>query len=351
MKKAIIIIIGLYFFNSLNAQTLQSVTTSGNSTTNAVRLTGETNIGASGGGELVLGLLNSNKTSDTRTFVGWKNTGNTITDGLAGTLLLQGRSDIVAPIDFATGIGTPLLRMRIGGDGKVGIGTNIPLEKVHIQNGNLIITSTSNALNTEMGALKFAQSSYSNAYAGIAGKTNGGGIDQLDLVFYTSYGAASEKMRIMSNTGFVGIGNTTPLAKLDVNGNIFTNSKILIGTTDLAKAGTYSLAVNGDALINKVRIKQYANWPDFVFEEKYGLLPLEEVEKFITANKHLPAVPTAAEVEKDGIDLGSTQTVLLQKIEELTLYAIEQNKKTIAQQEQINMLLKDLEALKAQQLK
>ena len=138
-------------------------------------------------------------------------------------------------------------------------------------------------------------------------------------------------------------------ARLNIDGNIFSNGKIAIGTTDITKIGSYSLAVNGDAIFNKVRVKLYASWPDFVFADNYALRPLTDVERFIKANKHLPDVPSENIINKDGIDLGSTQAILLQKIEELTLYAIEQNrqlqlqqKNNIQQQQQIKKLRRDL---------
>ena len=223
--------------------------------------------------------------------------------------------------------GTDLLKTF--DNGFIGIGTTItPLEKLHIQNGDLLISSNANTLNTVVGALKFSYNSWPASYAGIAGMTNGGGLDQLDLLFYTAYGTATEKMRIMSNSGFVGIGTAAPGAKLDVNGNIFCNQKIAIGTTDLVKIGTNSLAVNGTAIFTKAKVAIYATaWPDYVFSPNYKLPSLAEIEDFIKLNKHLPEVPTAAEVEKDGIDLGDNQTLLLKKIEELTLIVIEQNKK------------------------
>jgi hypothetical protein len=113
----------------------------------------------------------------------------------------------------------------------------------------------------------------------------------------------------------------------------------------MTKIGTYSLAVNGDAIFNKVKVKVYP-WADYVFNDKYPLLPLHELEKFIQANKHLPEIPTAAEVEKEGVDVGSNQTLLLKKIEELTLYMIEQNKKMSEQQLEIKKLQIEVDNLK-----
>jgi hypothetical protein len=145
--------------------------------------------------------------------------------------------------------------------------------------------------------------------------------------------------------GNVGLGTSTPQAKLDVNGNIFTSGKLAIGTTDPAKIGAYALAVNGEAIFNKAKVKLYGTWPDYVFNKNYKLRSLGELERYIQDNAHLPGVPSAAEVEKNGIDLGDTQAALLKKIEELTLYVIEQNKKLEKQaqklkqqQEQINKL-------------
>jgi hypothetical protein len=141
----------------------------------------------------------------------------------------------------------------------------------------------------------------------------------------------------VTSAGRVGIGTTTPNsnAKLDVNGNIFTNGKIAIGTTDITNIGTYSLAVNGDAIVNKLKVKVYP-WADYVFNDKYPLLPLKEVEKFIQANKHLPEVPSAAEIEKEGLDVGDNQTLLLKKIEELTLYIIDQDKRIKRLEDQLS---------------
>jgi trimeric autotransporter adhesin len=142
--------------------------------------------------------------------------------------------------------------------------------------------------------------------------------------------------------GNVGIGTTAPdaFAKLDVNGNVVCRNKLYIGTPDAAttaQTAAYSLAVNGVAVFNKAKVKVYGSWPDYVFNSDYNLLPLAEVEKFLSKNKHLPDVPSATEVTKNGIDLGDNQTILLKKIEELTLYMIEQDKKM----KELTMVLAD----------
>jgi hypothetical protein len=109
-----------------------------------------------------------------------------------------------------------------------------------------------------------------------------------------------------------------PLSGGTISGNLG------IGATDTKG---YKLAVNGDAIFTKIKVKQHGNWPDYVFQETYQLPPLRDLENYIREHKHLPEVPSAEEVKKDGLDVGENQATLLKKIEELTLYLIEQNKR------------------------
>ncbi len=115
-----------------------------------------------------------------------------------------------------------------------------------------------------------------------------------------------------------------------------------IGTTDTKG---YKLGVNGAAIATSMTVKLNANWPDFVFAKTYGLRPLAEVESYIKANSHLPEVPSAAQVAKDGINLGEMDATLLKKIEELTLYLIEQNKEMVAIKRQLQELKKQNDEL------
>lgn len=142
--------------------------------------------------------------------------------------------------------------------------------------------------------------------------------------------------------GNVGIGTVTPAAKLDVKGNIFSSSKIAIGTTDMNKIGTYSLAVNGSAIFTKAVVKSNAAWPDYVFKENYKLPKIDSLEQFIKSNGHLPEVPKAEDVEANGIDLGLNQAILLKKIEELTLMVIEQSKRIEKLEKENQLKLKDM---------
>jgi hypothetical protein len=125
---------------------------------------------------------------------------------------------------------------------------------------------------------------------------------------------------IVYNTGQVGIGTPYDISFLDKS---------------------YKLNVNGNLRARSVRVDQ-ATWYDHVFNANYRLRSLNEVEQYIQQYHHLPEVPSASEVRKDGLDVGDNQATLLKKIEELTLYAIEQNKKI----QQLEQRLSDIEKKK-----
>ncbi len=100
--------------------------------------------------------------------------------------------------------------------------------------------------------------------------------------------------------------------------------EVTIGTTTVATG--YKLSVNGKIISTEVRVDAKANWPDYVFNTDHKLLPLEDLEASINANKHLPGIPSAIEVKNGGILLGEMQTKQMEKIEELTLYMIQLSK-------------------------
>jgi len=168
-----------------------------------------------------------------------------------------------------------------------------------------------------------------------------------------------------------GLGTTTPSAQLHTTGSVrfagltSDNSQARIVVSD-AYGNLYyrdasslvmnetinsDLAVNGRVSAQKMLITQTGRWPDYVFSKQYQLPSLTEVENFIKLNNHLPGMPAAAEVENKGIDVGNNQAALLKKVEELTLYAIEQDKKLKKQEQEISVLKdqnKELELLKQQ---
>lgn len=120
------------------------------------------------------------------------------------------------------------------------------------------------------------------------------------------------------------------------------NNNIGIGTI----TPTEKLSVNGNILAKKIRVSNAASdWPDYVFDSTYQLPPLESISSFIKNNKHLPEMPSATVVEKDGHDLGEVQKLLLKKVEELTLYTIRQNALMQKQQQNIKELTDKLNTL------
>lgn len=123
---------------------------------------------------------------------------------------------------------------------------------------------------------------------------------------------------------------------------ITKNGNVGIGTLS---TGTHKLAVEGSIGARLVKVEA-TSWPDYVFEKEYILSSLEDLERFILLNKHLPEIPSAKEVVEEGIDLGAMNSKLLQKIEELTLYLIEQNKQLKAQLSRVSKLEKELRGLK-----
>lgn len=110
-----------------------------------------------------------------------------------------------------------------------------------------------------------------------------------------------------------------------LNGStVFYNSgNVGIGTSNTEG---YKLGVNGKIIATEVVVKLYNTWPDFVFEDNYKLMPLADLEQFIQINKHLPGIPDAQEVVEEGVSVGEMNALLLQKIEELTLYMLQQQK-------------------------
>nr|MBA3705449.1 hypothetical protein [Bacteroidota bacterium] len=109
---------------------------------------------------------------------------------------------------------------------------------------------------------------------------------------------------------------------------VLKNGNVGIGTTLASNPNGYRLAVNGMIGAKEIKVEiSSSTWADYVFDKEYKLKSLEEVEKFIGINKHLPNIPSAYEVETKGINLGEMNTMQMEKIEELTLYIIEINKK------------------------
>jgi hypothetical protein len=103
----------------------------------------------------------------------------------------------------------------------------------------------------------------------------------------------------------------------------FHSGDVGIGTNDTKG---YKLAVAGSMVAEEVNVKLQSNWPDFVFNDNHNLMSLTELDSFIKTNNHLPDIPSETEVKENGLNLADMNAKLLQKVEELTLYVIEQQK-------------------------
>lgn len=214
--------------------------------------------------------------------------------------------------------------------GKIGIGTVNPVTRLHVNDGSLKFTGIDpsyGAPNIVWGgtatfapdgewALEYNTNLY--GYAGLNfwrpnNSHNGSGGTQ----------ATVNNVLFLSNDNRVGIKTNNPTADLTVYG------KALIGDpafVNINTTNTYGLYVQSGILTSKVRVATVnsVNWADYVFQPGYHLRPLNEVNAFIGLNHHLPGVPSAQEVEKDGVDLLQMNVTLLEKVEELTLYLIQQ---------------------------
>jgi hypothetical protein len=128
----------------------------------------------------------------------------------------------------------------------------------------------------------------------------------------------------------------------DSAGNLFYRDASTLAANDLIRS---SLAVNGPITANKLTLT-VKDWPDYVFDTAFRLPALAGVEGYIRQQHHLPGLPSAGEVQKDGVDVGANQAALLKKIEELTLYTIAQDKNLEGLHEEIDALKKEIGLLK-----
>lgn len=173
-------------------------------------------------------------------------------------------------------------------------------------------------------------------------------------VFFDSLGrlmaGSSSSLQAWSLSGNTGIDTTTTYIGTNDNKpvifkanntealRITPSGQLAIGTTN---AAGYKLAVGGNLIAERIKVKlQSAGWPDYVFAPNYRLPTLKEVEAYVIQHNHLPEVPSAGELKKDGLDMEDMQAALLKKIEELTLYMIEADKKIAELEKKVSTLSK-----------
>jgi len=190
-----------------------------------------------------------------------------------------------------------------GSNAHIGIGTTEPIEKLNISGGKgdgasfdarLALTKISSTGNVQ--SAKIVLSAPDTDFGNLSFKVKTTASRSEYEQFYTN------AMTIKGSNAYVGIGTTNPDSMLTVAGNIHSQE--------------VKVTLNAGVVV-----------PDYVFANDYKLKSLQEVEKYIKQNSHLPEIPSAKEVEANGLMLGEMNMSLLKKIEELTLYLIEQNKK------------------------
>jgi len=195
-------------------------------------------------------------------------------------------------------------RLIIKSNGNIGIGIDQPNELMHLSSSKPKIRLGSSVaaenFTGELGGIVFSKHYDIHSVSKIYSKTSWSkdSYNSADLVFATAKNGNLEDRFIIRSNGYVGIGTTDPKNTLSVNGTIWAK-EVKVTMTDAA---------------------------DWVFEDDYELKSLEEVETFINENKHLPDIPSADEFREQDMNVAEMNNKLLQKIEELTLYLIEQNK-------------------------
>lgn len=226
----------------------------------------------------------------------------------------------------------------IKNDGNVGVATEMPLDKLQVNEGfEKFAVGSANIAALGPGSAYFGFN-LARTKAGWLMSSNG-----------THNGGVLNYGDVEGNHHFV----TVPSATAGSDPQTITDASVVehirmtvtkdgdvgIGTTN---THGYKLAVKGRILCENLKVQLEADWPDFVFNKDYSLQSLKEVEHYITQNNRLPGVPSAQEIKQDGVDIGQMNAILLQKVEELTRYIIDQQKQIEKQQQQLDELKKAL---------
>ncbi|TAG18638.1 MAG: hypothetical protein EAZ32_13180 [Cytophagia bacterium] len=250
------------------------------------------------------------------------------------------------------GLGSFALYANTSGDNNIAIGGNSINKNTNgsynigIGNNTLTrITNTSSSNNIAIGqdALAFLVSGSNNTAIGYNAGFNNTGSSNVFIGHQSGYNGGQ------SNSLFISNNNTSnPLIRGDFStgslkinvkpqvGSVTNLGSLAIGDFDastspqMATPVGYRLIVQDGILTEKLKVSlrtDAMNWADYVFDPSYKLMPLEEVEKFTKMNKHLPNVPSADEITKEGIDVAKVSKMFMEKIEELTLHIIELNKR------------------------
>ena len=222
--------------------------------------------------------------------------------------------------------------------GKVAIGAIVPQSKLHIHSDSGedagIILEADNK-NHDSAFIRFQDA---NRYISVGTDNKmriNAGSNNLHLLA-NRYCLNSESTYLENNSN-LGLQIVSPQKMGLQSGNITLTGKVGINTENTTSG--YALAVDGGLITTKVYVQDVEDWSDYVFEDSYKLMPLHELKKYICDNKHLPEIPSESEIVGRGYDMHEMQNAMMKKIEELTLY-------TLQQQEEIETLRKMVDELK-----
>lgn len=223
------------------------------------------------------------------------------------------------------GTATPSNELEVLGTGyvskRLGLGTSSPQQTLDVQ-GNSALRGDIMGYRTGTGVFSIF--------------SNTDGTDGSYIRMYPNSGTKPGNVSLVASGGgtasidFFSWDGTAHQLNMTVNAE-----GVGVGTAYIPNG--YAMAVNGKIICEEARVRLSGDWPDYVFAEDYELLPLAELEVYIKTNKHLPGVPSATEVGESA-DIGSTVTVLLEKIEEQSLYLIQQQKQIEALQQKVELL-------------
>jgi hypothetical protein len=230
--------------------------------------------------------------------------------------------------------------------GNVGIGNTTPTVLLDVTN-HLSLNTGATPKIAFFGGRNITRNYVNGVYISLNAITTGEIATKFQSVSWNvDYGFMEFNSKATTNTtkAAVTFGNAgNELFRINQNGKVRIGS----GVNDIKTPDGFKLFVEDGILTEKVKVavKTTADWADYVFEKEYELMPLEEVEKYTIENKHLPNVPSAKEMTETGLDVAQMDAKLLEKIEELTLYLIEQNKINKEQANEIEELKAMVKAL------